>query len=104
MDSIQTESEFFGLLAHEAGHVALRHGSKRLLRNALLSATFLLLFGDMQGLSGILLSQSSTLLDLSYSRHEELEADEFALHILHKAGLDVQALPRLLERIGSSSF
>ncbi len=104
MDSIQTESEFFGLLAHEAGHVALRHGSKRLLRNALLAATLSLLFGDMQGLSGVLLSQSSTLLDLSYSRHEELEADEFALHILHKAGLDAQALPRLLERIGSSSF
>lgn len=104
LDSIQTESELFGLLAHEAGHVALRHGSKRLLRNALFAVTLSLLFGDAQGLSAILLNQSSSLLDLSYSRHEELEADEFALHLLQTAGLDTQALPRLLARIGSSSF
>ncbi|MCS7012905.1 MAG: M48 family metallopeptidase [Chloroherpetonaceae bacterium] len=104
LDSIRSESELFGLLAHEAGHVALRHGSKRLLRSALFAVTLSIAFGDVQGLSGILLSQSSNLLDLSYSRSEELEADEFALQILQTAGLDARALPRLLERIGSSSF
>ena len=104
LDSIQTESELFGLLAHEAGHVVLRHGSKRLIRNALLAAMLSIFLGDTQSLSGVLLSQSSNLLDLSYSRQEELEADQFALETLQAAGLDTHALPQLLKRLGSSSF
>ncbi len=104
LDSIQTESELFGLLAHEAGHVVLRHGSKRLLRNVLFAALLSILLGDTQSLSGILLSQSSNLLELSYSRQEELEADQFALETLQIAGLDTHALPQLLRRLGSSSF
>jgi predicted Zn-dependent protease len=104
LDSIHTESELFGLLAHEAGHVVLRHGSKRLLRNVLFAAMLSILLGDTQSLSGILLSQSSNLLELSYSRQEELEADQFALETLQIAGLDTHALPKLLKRLGSSSF
>jgi Zn-dependent protease with chaperone function len=102
LESMENESEFFGLLAHEAGHVYLRHGTRRLVRTAVLGITFSLLFGDVGGVSAVLLDNSQLLLNLSYDRDEELSSDKYAIELLDRAGLDPSALAGLLRRISTT--
>lgn len=90
--------ELLGVLAHEAGHVSLRHGMKHLMRTALLGLFFGLAFGDVSGLGSVLVDNASALTTLSYGRSDESAADSFALAALARKGLDCGALERFFSR------
>lgn len=96
---MEDESELFGLLAHEAGHIHLQHGLKRLARTVIIGFIFTALLGDASGLSAVLLDISSLLLQLNYNRKEEIAADDYALHVLQKSNLNQNGLITLFEKI-----
>lgn len=99
LDAMENESEFWGVLAHEAGHIYLRHGLRRIARAAIVGFAVTALIGDAGGLSAILLDKSSMLLNLAYDRKEERAADEFAALHLGRAGMNQSGLVTLLRKI-----
>ena len=84
-----------GVLAHEIGHVALRHPTQLALRRIGLQALMTLMFGGDRTLPGI----GKQLLELSYSRDAEREADEIGLELMHAAGFSTSRLAALFEEL-----
>ena len=99
VDKMEDESELLGVLAHEMGHVRLRHGLRRVARTAWLGFFVSATLGDVSGLTAVLLDNSKLLVSLSYDRKEERAADAFALRTLRDSGIDTRGLAALFERL-----
>lgn len=81
------------VLAHELGHVELRHSLDWMYRNAAAGALAAWVFGDISALAVLL---PTVLVGGHYSREMEREADEFALLRLSAIGADPATLPEVL--------
>lgn len=99
LKEMEREPELLGLLAHEAGHIYRKHSLKKVARASLFLILYASIFGDVTGLSAILIQQAGGLLDLSYSRADETEADEFAVTALKSIGYDISGLATLFKKI-----
>lgn len=88
-----------GVLAHEIGHVEHRHGIRRLGRAAGLSAVVMLMTGDVTSMTHDIGVVGAGLLDRSYSRGFEREADARGIALMRHAGKDPESLAVLLERL-----
>jgi Zn-dependent protease with chaperone function len=87
-----------GVLAHELGHVKLRHMTRRLLQNAMVGTLIATFSGDVS----ILISSLGTqLIAQHYSREFEREADLFAIELFVKQGRELATLELLHEKLGS---
>ncbi len=95
----RTPSELAGVLAHEMGHAALRHPAKSILRQAGLGLIFAVITGDAAELAAWAGKFTRNLLNLSFTREAELEADCAAIAMLAGAGIRQDGLSRFLERI-----
>ncbi len=107
-----SEAEMAGVLGHEVGHVAARHGKKR--ERAAGRASILGVLGQVAGgllgdnggiagaIGGLAKQYSGTvaqLLTLKYSRAQEKEADDLGIQYLSKAGYDPLALSDMLNSL-----
>lgn len=97
-------AEFAGILAHEIGHVAARHGVRRLQRQlrtgSLVSVLYnTILGGEPQLLRDNSLDLASAVWSARHSRNDEREADRLAVEYLIGAGLDPRAVVTLLETL-----
>lgn len=99
LQDVQSENELAMVLAHELGHFTLRHHLRRVSRLLLLPALTTVLFGDASTTG--LVSRSSTLFELSYSRAEESAADSFALDTLNRAYGHVAGATEFFQRNAS---
>ncbi len=91
-----SDDAVFGVLAHEYGHVRLRHSVRGLYESLALTALASALLGDF---AGVMAAAPVALTTLSYSRAREREADAEALRLLQATGRDPDALARLFERL-----
>ncbi|QTD57738.1 M48 family metalloprotease [Parasphingorhabdus cellanae] len=112
MALMNDEAEMAGVLGHEVGHVAARHGQKRqkaAQRNSILGALgqigAAILLGDsaLGKLGQEVFGTGSQLLTLRYSRKQEYEADDLGIRYLASAGYDPQALSTMLESLAAQS-
>src|SRR5262249_37360344 len=94
----RSPDELAGILAHELGHVQHRDGMRRLIQTGGTSFLFGLLFGDVTG-AGAVIFVSRSMLDASYSRDAERNADAFAVGVMHKLGRSPTPSGELLFRI-----
>lgn len=94
--------ELAGVLAHEIGHVAHRDGMRRLIQAGGTSFLFGLLFGDVTG-SGALIFATRLVVDSSYSRDAETEADAFARRSMNRLGRSAKPMGVFLVRITGAS-
>jgi beta-barrel assembly-enhancing protease len=90
----RSPDEAAGVLAHEIGHVMRRHPSRALLRGVGLGLVFDLFLGG-----GRTAGFGQTLLNMSYSRDAERDADAIALAILDGAGVSAAGLADFLDRL-----
>jgi Zn-dependent protease with chaperone function len=90
--------EIAAILAHELGHVKHRDNMRRLIQTGGTSFLFGLLFGDVTG-AGAVIFVSRSMLDASYSREAERNADAFAIEAMHKLGRSPLPMGELLFRI-----
>jgi Zn-dependent protease with chaperone function len=95
----QDDEEILGVLAHEAGHVAARHGVRQLLQSSFLALFVTWYLGDISTLAG---AAPTALLQAKYSRDFEQEADDFAAEVLRQNGIAPTRLADLLERLEAS--
>lgn len=96
---LESQEEWMGLLAHEGGHVHLRHGMRRVVRGSLLAVGSSLILGDASGIASVLLDNAGTLMSLRYGRRDESEADAFARRSLEAAGHSPAGLVTLFEKL-----
>jgi predicted Zn-dependent protease len=94
------EAEIAAVLAHEMAHVVARHAMQRMeaSQNVLLGSRVLhAVTGDAQAGQNALVSGALTV--ASFSRQQELEADQLGIRNLHRAGFDPYGAARLLENM-----
>lgn len=98
LEKAQSADEIAGILAHEFGHVKHRDHMRRLIQTGGTSFLFGLLFGDVSG-AGAVIFAGRSLLDASYSREAEHNADAFAIDVMHKLGRSPKPMGDLLFRV-----
>lgn len=96
--------ELAGVLAHEVGHVAARHGVQKLERHLRTGSLMTLLYQLVLGREPELLRQNSlelagVLWNASHSRADEEEADRLAVEYLVEAGVDPRGVVTLLHAL-----
>lgn len=98
------EAELAFVLGHEAGHIAARHSSERK-RAGILSQILAVGLGAVTGSSqlGNLAGQLSQGVVLSYSRKQELEADDLGVRYIAAAGYDPDASYGFLHSLGAAT-
>ena len=94
--------ELAGVLAHEIGHAAHRDGARRALQAGGASLLFGFVFGDFVGGTATV-AIVRTLVDASYSRKAETDADVYAVQMMKGLGGDPRAMGRLLVRLTRSA-
>src|ERR1700678_2771651 len=98
------EAELAGVMAHEIGHVAARHGTRQATRGEIAQLGMIpLIF--MGGWTGYGIYQAASVLVpvgfLKFSRAMESEADLLGLEYMYKAGYDPTAFVDFFEKIQS---
>ncbi|MCA1441139.1 M48 family metallopeptidase [Ensifer sp. IC4062] len=88
-----------GVLAHEIGHVELKHSLRQIYRAAGVAALIMLIAGDIGSGAEDVLVQGGGLLSLSYSRSAEAAADRHSVELMLKAGRDPTAIARFFQLI-----
>ncbi len=96
------EAELAGVMAHEIGHVAARHGTRQATRGEIAQLGMIpLIF--MGGWTGYGIYQAASVLVpmgfLQFSRAMESEADMLGLEYMYKAGYDPTAFVDFFEKI-----
>jgi len=100
-----SEAQIAGVLGHEMGHVALRHGTNQASKANLIQIPAMIAAGvfDRGGIMGSLtqlgigLGANSVL--MKFSRTAENDADLFGARLVHKAGYNPVELARFFEKL-----
>lgn len=90
------DDEVAGVIAHELGHVAYRHGMRQLIQSSVVSFVVGIYLGDV---SSIAASLGALALESRYSRDFEREADAYAARTMLAAGRGTEPLAAMLERM-----
>lgn len=106
IEAAENEAQLAGVVAHEIGHVALRHGTNQLSKAVALRAP-LAIAGGLLGGSGSLLGQLAqlglevgfTAVFLKYSRTAETQADVLATQLLFDTGYEPREYGRFFAKI-----
>jgi Zn-dependent protease with chaperone function len=93
------DEELLAVLAHEAGHVAYRHGIQRVIQDSLLAFTVMAVTGDATGTSQLFLGLPVMLTEMAYSRDFEREADRYALDYLAAREIPGRHFAELMRRL-----
>jgi predicted Zn-dependent protease len=109
---MNNEAELAGVLGHEVGHVAARHSARRqqtAQRNQLLGVLGQVLAGAVLGNTALgqlgqqIAGTAPQLATLSYSRNQELEADQLGVTYLRGAGYDPRAMATVLQSLAAQN-
>jgi len=107
-----TEDDLAAVIAHEVGHVQLRHAVKAIKSSRLTSALTILAMEGTKSFGGDQLAQlttafegsigdiASTMMNSGYARGQEREADRAAITILKRMGYRQASLTDVLGRMG----
>lgn len=99
LERAQSSDEFAGVLAHEIGHVAYRHGMEQLISTAGTGALIGFILGDMTGIS-VAAGLGATIIDARFSRQAERQADAYAALVAQRLDFNPAGLADLIDRVG----
>lgn len=94
IDAMPNENVLAMVIGHEIGHVLHRDSLTKLGRSALTNMVLMSLFGAD---TGVLLNNSLSLLETSYSRGDENRADQTGLQLLQHAYKNAYGAPQLFD-------
>lgn len=99
IERADSADELLGVLAHEISHVTEQHGLRNVITSAGVILTVQALIGDASGLLATIAGATPLLLNQSYSRDFERDADQRGVALLEKANLDPLGLERFFHKI-----
>lgn len=91
--------EVQAVLAHEIGHVELRHTVRSVLQNSAVGVAVAAVTSDAASLSVAIAGLPVLLAQTKYSREFEAAADEYAFKLLKQKGYSPDAFASLMERL-----
>jgi Zn-dependent protease with chaperone function len=97
--SANSQEEVLAVLAHEIGHVELRHTMRSLLQNSAVAVVAAAVTSDAASLSVAVAGLPVLVAQTKYSREFEAAADEFAFKLLKQKGYSPLAFASLIERL-----
>lgn len=102
VNAAYSENEIMAVLAHEIGHVELRHTLRHLIQDSAVLALAATITGDAASVSTTVSGFPVLLAQTKYSRKFEGEADEFAFKLLRKKGIPPGAFADIMERLSQN--
>jgi predicted Zn-dependent protease len=103
--SADNEAEMAGVMAHEIGHVAARHGTRQATRGQIAQIGSIVPLIAVGGMAGYGIYQAMGLAvplgSLRFSRAMESEADLLGIDYMYKAGYDPAAFVDFFEKVQS---
>ena len=100
---LMNDNEVLGVIGHEIGHVALKHTKKAMQVTLLTSAVISGVSSLHETVAALSESQlgaiGQTILDASYSRKQETQADDYAYDFLKNSGKDPSCLIQGFEKL-----
>ena len=102
MKKAESGEEVAGVLSHELNHVLQRHGLERIVKNLGLLTVAAIVFGNHQGLVGMMKQLGVELLTLKFGREQETEADLTGLLLLQRAKIDPSGMISFFERLSEN--
>lgn len=94
-----SEDEIMAVLAHEIGHVELRHTMRHIIQDSAVAALAATITGDAASVSTTVSGFPVLLAQAKYSRRFESDADDFAFKLLKEKGIPPAAFADLMERL-----
>ncbi|NMM44136.1 M48 family metallopeptidase [Rhodospirillaceae bacterium KN72] len=95
----ESDDEIAGVLAHEVAHIRERHSMRQVVRAAGISVLALLILGDGSSFAEEIAAMGAGIVQFSYNREFETEADLASAQIMRKLGRDPNAMIALLRRV-----
>ncbi len=105
IEAAENEAELAGVIGHEIGHVAMRHGTNQASKSYLAQAPLALLgaFAGSNSVPAILAqigtSFAANSILLKYSRDDERQSDLLGAQILYDAGYDPRYVAQFFEKL-----
>ena len=99
VDESMDDDELRGVLAHEVGHLVRRHAMRQVVQNSATALLMLGLLGDVNSASSLAAGVPTLLIDASYSRDLEREADDYAVQWMRRHDVPPERLGELLARV-----
>lgn len=93
------DEQILGVLSHELGHVAHRHGLQLMVQSAVVGALSAWWLGDV---SSLLVAAPTVLMNAHYSRQLEREADRYGAALLKAGGHAPRVLGEMLQKLEKS--
>ena len=105
-DRLENEAQLAGVLGHETGHVIARHSAQQMAKGKLgqmLAGAAGVATSD-RGSGGAMAAQMvNQMMQLKYSRGDELQADNFGLRYMTDAGYDPRQMLRVMQILKQAS-
>jgi beta-barrel assembly-enhancing protease len=105
-----TEGELAAVLAHEVGHVVARHSAQQMakaqLTQGLTGAAAIAAYdpnNPTSANSAVVAAMISQLVNLKFSRDDELEADRLGIRFMYQAGYDPRAMAKTMQILAQAS-
>jgi Zn-dependent protease with chaperone function len=99
LDSLPSHESMAALLAHEFGHIHLKHSIRNVFRNLAGYLIISILTGDANGMVGVIMQHTEVLQSLGYNRKLEKEADAYAIQLLESNGISSIQMIDLFEKL-----
>jgi len=108
-DKLENEAQLAGVLGHEIGHVINRHGAEHMAKGQLgqMIVTGVMVGASDEGGKGQVAAaaamMANQMLQLKYSRSDELESDDYGLRYMASAGYDPKEMIRVMQILKEAS-
>ncbi len=104
LNMLEKQSELYCVLAHEAGHAKLGHYENTVKHGVGLSVVAVILANILGGgLAETAAGVGANLAYAGWSREQEVEADDYSVHIAHKSGEDPVGLYSAILKLSNIS-
>lgn len=95
----RNDDEITGVLAHELGHVQGRHALRHVLQNSAATLVIASLTGDIVSITSLSATLPTALVNASFSRDFEREADNAAIDYLRRENIPLRRYADILSRL-----
>ena len=95
----KNDQEILPILLHEIGHVVYRHSLRQVISHSGLLALTAVITGDVHSAGSLVLAMPNVLIDSSYSRAFETEADTYSLKRMQALGIPPARFADFMERL-----
>lgn len=99
VEAAQSPEEVLAILAHEMGHIELRHTMRSILQNSAIAVVAAAVTSDAASLSVAVGGMPALLAETKYSREFETAADDYAFRLLKKRNYSPASFASIMERL-----